>query len=60
MIAELLDECTRNHLDRPVDIAVALNVDVDNATGALRLYEKAELSPVPAFTISSKALAGDP
>jgi mycothiol synthase len=38
----------------------ALNVDVDNATGALRLYEKAGMSPVPAFTIWSKALAGDP
>jgi mycothiol synthase len=38
----------------------ALNVDVDNATGALRLYEKTGMSPIPAFTIWSKALAGDP
>ena len=38
----------------------ALNVDVDNATGALRLYEKAGMGPVPAFTIWSKAVAGGP
>jgi mycothiol synthase len=34
----------------------ALNVDVDNTTGALRLYEKAGMNPVPAFTISSKRI----
>jgi mycothiol synthase len=38
----------------------ALNVDVDNATGALRLYEQAGMSPVPAFTIWSKALGSAP
>ncbi len=32
----------------------ALNVGVDNTTGALRLYEKAGMNPVPAFTIWSK------
>ncbi|MBA3736666.1 MAG: GNAT family N-acetyltransferase [Actinobacteria bacterium] len=32
----------------------ALNVDVDNTTGALRLYEKVGMEPVPAFTIWSK------
>jgi ribosomal protein S18 acetylase RimI-like enzyme len=34
----------------------ALNVDVDNTTGALRLYEKAGMNPVPAFTIWSKRI----
>lgn len=38
--------------------SAALNVDVDNATGALRLYEKAGMSPVPAFIIWSKTLGG--
>jgi mycothiol synthase len=35
----------------------ALNVDVDNATGALRLYTKIGMEPTPAFTIWSKALS---
>ena len=34
----------------------ALNVDVDNTTGALRLYEKVGMNPVPAFTIWSKRI----
>jgi len=34
----------------------ALNVDVENASGALRLYEKTGMTPVPAFTVWSKAL----
>jgi mycothiol synthase len=34
----------------------ALNVDIDNTTGALRLYEKAGMNPVPAFTIWSKRI----
>jgi mycothiol synthase len=34
----------------------ALNVDVDNATGALRLYEKVGMTRRPAFTIWSKDL----
>jgi len=34
----------------------ALNVDVDNMTGALRLYTKVGMEPAPAFTIWSKAL----
>jgi mycothiol synthase len=34
----------------------ALNVDVDNTTGALRLYTKIEMEPTPAFTVWSKAL----
>jgi mycothiol synthase len=39
----------------------ALNIDVDNATGALRLYTKIGMEPTPAFTIWSKALdAGVP
>jgi mycothiol synthase len=35
----------------------ALNVDVDNTSGALRLYEKAGMEPVPAFTVWSRPLA---
>jgi mycothiol synthase len=34
----------------------ALNVDVDNRTGALRLYEKVGMHPIPAFTIWSKRI----
>jgi mycothiol synthase len=34
----------------------ALNVDVDNTTGARRLYEKLGMNPVPAFTIWSKRI----
>ena len=34
----------------------ALNVDVDNATGALRLYTKIGMEPTPAFTVWSKSL----
>jgi mycothiol synthase len=34
----------------------ALNVDVDNTTGALRLYTKIGMKPTPAFTVWSKAL----
>lgn len=34
----------------------ALNVDVDNTTGALRLYTKVGMEPSPAFTVWSKAL----
>jgi mycothiol synthase len=34
----------------------ALNVDVDNTTGALRLYEAAGMNPVPAFTLWSKRI----
>jgi mycothiol synthase len=37
----------------------ALNVDVDNTTGALRLYEKVGMNPVPAFTIWSKRIDGE-
>ena len=33
----------------------ALNVDVDNTTGALRLYTKIGMEPTPAFTVWSKA-----
>jgi mycothiol synthase len=32
----------------------ALNVDVDNTTGALRLYTKVGMEPSPAFTVWSK------
>jgi mycothiol synthase len=35
----------------------ALNVDVDNTTGALRLYTKVGMEPTPAFTVWSKKLA---
>lgn len=34
----------------------ALNVDVANTTGALRLYEKVGMEPVPAFTVWSKPI----
>jgi GNAT superfamily N-acetyltransferase len=34
----------------------ALNVDVDNTTGALRLYTKVGMEPTPAFTVWSKTL----
>ena len=34
----------------------ALNVDVDNTTGALRLYTKVGMKPTPAFTVRSKTL----
>jgi mycothiol synthase len=34
----------------------ALNVDVDNTTGALRLYTKVGMKPTPAFTVWSKTL----
>jgi mycothiol synthase len=34
----------------------ALNVDVENRTGALRLYEKVGMHPIPAFTIWSKRI----
>ncbi|HEY8727711.1 MAG TPA: GNAT family N-acetyltransferase [Gaiellaceae bacterium] len=34
----------------------ALNVDVDNTTGALRLYTKVGMVPTPAFTVWSKTL----
>jgi mycothiol synthase len=37
----------------------ALNVDVDNTTGALRLYEQAGMEPVPAFTVWSKTLCAE-
>jgi ribosomal protein S18 acetylase RimI-like enzyme len=37
----------------------ALNVDVDNTTGALRLYEKVGMNPVAAFTIWSKRIGGE-
>jgi mycothiol synthase len=33
-----------------------LNVDVDNATGALRLYTKGGMAPTPAFTVWSRPL----
>jgi len=33
-----------------------LNVDVDNTTGALRLYAKVGMEPTPAFIIWSKTL----
>jgi mycothiol synthase len=35
----------------------ALNVDVDNTTGALRLYAKVGMKPIPAFTIWSMKLS---
>ena len=35
---------------------VALNVDVDNTTGALRLYTKVGMETAPAFTVWSKTL----
>ena len=38
----------------------ALNVDVDNTTGALRLYEKVGMNPVPAFTVWSKRIGEEP
>ncbi len=38
----------------------ALNVDVDNTTGALRLYAKVGMKPTPAFTVWSKALGNQP
>jgi mycothiol synthase len=34
----------------------ALNVDVDNTTGALRLYTKVGMEPTPAFTVWSKTI----
>jgi mycothiol synthase len=34
----------------------ALNVDVDNTTGALRLYTKVGMKPTPPFTVWSKTL----
>jgi len=34
----------------------ALNVDVDNTTGALRLYTKVGMKPTPAFTVWSMTL----
>jgi mycothiol synthase len=37
----------------------ALNVDVDNTTGALRLYTKVGMEPVPAFTVWSKTIANE-
>ncbi len=37
----------------------ALNVDVDNTTGALRLYTKVGMEPTPAFTIWSKSLGDE-
>lgn len=39
---------------------VALNVDVDNTTGALRLYTKVGMKPTPAFTVWSKTLGDQP
>ncbi len=39
---------------------VALNVDVDNTTGALRLYTKVGMKPTPAFTVWSKTLGNQP
>jgi hypothetical protein len=33
-----------------------LNVDVDNTTGALRLYTKIGMEPTPGFTVWSKTL----
>jgi mycothiol synthase len=38
----------------------ALNVDVDNTTGALRLYTKVGMKATPAFTVWSKALGNQP
>ena len=38
----------------------ALNVDVDNTTGALRLYTKVGMKPIPAFTVWSKTLGNQP
>jgi mycothiol synthase len=46
-------ECFRERGRR----VVALNVDVDNVTSALRLYEKVGMSRHPSFTIWSKSLA---
>lgn len=51
----LLRHSLRSFHDRGLTKA-ALNVDVDNATGALRLYEKVGLTRRPAFTIWSKDL----
>jgi ribosomal protein S18 acetylase RimI-like enzyme len=38
----------------------ALNVDVDNTTGALRLCTKVGMKPTPAFTVWSKTLGNQP
>jgi mycothiol synthase len=51
----LLRRSLRSFHDRGLSKA-ALNVDVDNATGALRLYEKVGMTRRPAFTIWSKDL----
>ena len=51
LLAHSLDVLRARGLGR-----AALNVDVDNTTGALRLYEKVGMNPVPAFTIWSKRI----
>ncbi len=42
--------------DRGAAVRIVLDVDAENVTSALRVYEKAGMEPQPAFTIWEKAL----